>query len=169
MSVIANSQSSTRGIRAGTPSVQKPVAPAVERALAGFVAAGCLAVLVVAAGLVASERGHGTHEQLGLPTCGWILAAGVPCPTCGMTTAFASAAAGDWLASARAQPMGTILALAAAAAFWIALHVAVFGSRAGRVCGRLLRPRYLAIIAGVWAISWGYKVLVMSTNGVVLQ
>ena len=32
-------------------------------------------------------RGHGTHEQLGLPACharDWL---GVPCPGCGVTTA----------------------------------------------------------------------------------
>lgn len=124
-------------------------------------ALGILAVLVTAALLSPSGSGMGTHRQLGLPTCGWVAAMGVPCPTCGMTTAFASAAHMQPGRSFIAQPMGALLALAAATGFWGALHVAVFGSRLGTLVGRTLRPRLLWVIAGIWCASWVYKVLVV--------
>jgi len=134
------------------------VAPPAERAIAGGIAAACFSLLAIAASLTPEAAGHGTHQQLGLPPCGWVLAAGYPCPTCGMTTAFAAAADGDFAAAFVTQPMGAILAVATAAAFWCSLHVAVFGSRLGRLCGTLVRPRWLWIFAGAWAASWAYKI-----------
>jgi hypothetical protein len=132
--------------------------PTVERLLAGGVSAGCFALLGVAASLTPESAGHGTHQQLGLPPCGWLLATGYPCPTCGMTTAFAASAEGDLLGAMMTQPIGASLAVATAVAFWIALHIAVFGSRLGSVVGRLWRPRWLWIFAGAWAASWAYKI-----------
>ena len=32
-------------------------------------------------------RGFGTHELLGMEPCGWADSGGIPCPTCGVTTA----------------------------------------------------------------------------------
>ena len=32
-------------------------------------------------------RGHGTHERLGMLPCSWPQSLGLPCPTCGVTTA----------------------------------------------------------------------------------
>lgn len=132
--------------------------PAVERMLAGVVAAACLGLLGVAAWLSPAEAGHGTHEQLGLPPCGWLVVTSRPCMTCGMTTAFAAAAEGNFSGAFLAQPFGFVLALVTAAGFWISLHVAVFGSRVGRLCGKLLRPRVMWVLAGAWAASWAYKI-----------
>jgi hypothetical protein len=52
------------------------------------VALGMLAVLAVAISLRPSERGFGTHEQLGMPPCAVQLTFGIRCPSCGMTTAW---------------------------------------------------------------------------------
>lgn len=52
-----------------------------------FTAGG--AVLVTAMVVSPDPVGHGTHTQLGLPPCGFLLATGLPCPGCGLTTAFA--------------------------------------------------------------------------------
>ncbi|MCA9610613.1 MAG: hypothetical protein KC619_33690, partial [Myxococcales bacterium] len=41
---------------------------------------GPLAVLVTAAMLTPSPEGHGTHTQLGLPPCGFLVYTGYPCP-----------------------------------------------------------------------------------------
>ncbi|NBO19844.1 MAG: DUF2752 domain-containing protein, partial [Proteobacteria bacterium] len=38
--------------------------------------------------LTPDARGLGTHEQLGLPPCGFYLWYGLPCPSCGMTTSW---------------------------------------------------------------------------------
>src|SRR6185503_8103051 len=68
--------------------------PAVRRLIAAVVMLGCGTVLGVAAWLTPSPTGIGTHQQLHMPQCGWIAIADLPCPTCGMTTAFAHAAHG---------------------------------------------------------------------------
>jgi hypothetical protein len=125
-----------------------------------MVCVAALSLLGVAARLTPSATGVGTHLQLGLMQCGWIMAFGKPCPTCGMTTSFAHAAHGHLGPAIGAQPMGAALALAASAAFWIGLHVALTGSDLGRVCGILLRPRVLWLIAGAAGAAWAYKLLV---------
>ena len=61
--------------------------------------------------------------------CGWITAMNLPCPTCGMTTAFAHAANGDMLASLGTQPLGFVLAIATAMSLLLGTYVAATGSR----------------------------------------
>ncbi len=73
-------------------------------------------LLGIAAMLNPDPRGHGTHEQLGfgkfkLAPCGMYLSTGYPCPTCGMTTAFAHTMHGNWVRAAAAQPSGFLLAI----------------------------------------------------------
>lgn len=132
--------------------------PAV-RGLAALVALGCLAGLVVASTLEPAEEGVGTHTALGLPACGWQTSASMPCPTCGMTTAFAYAAEGRFLASFIAQPFAAIMAIAAAVVFWGGMHVAVTGSNLSTLLRPLLAPRtvWVALLLGLGA--WGYKFL----------
>lgn len=138
--------------------VQPARVPWHERLTAALLGAACLAMLVLGASLEPSPTGYGTHEQLGFPPCGWLAATGRPCPTCGMTTAVAAAAHGRWGEAIRAQPFAAAMALAAAVVFWGAVHVAVFGSRIGRVGARLLRPRWVWAVAAAWALSWAYKI-----------
>lgn len=133
-----------------------PLATPAERLVAVMVAAGVLAVLIFAGRLMPAPVGHGTHQQLGLPPCGWLLATGRPCPTCGMTTAFVHAARGELGSAFRTQPFGAFLAVALAGVFWISLTVAVGGARSGAACGKLLSPRILWLVAGLWAASWVY-------------
>ena len=51
-----------------------------RRFTAFFVGVGATLILGVAAWLSPSTDGIGTHQQLGLPQCGWIVAADLPCP-----------------------------------------------------------------------------------------
>src|SRR5687768_6027839 len=69
------------------------------------------APLVLAAILTPSERGVGTHRQLGLPECTFLWVTGFPCPFCGMTTSWTHAAHGDVLRSITTQPMGFVFFL----------------------------------------------------------
>jgi hypothetical protein len=130
-----------------------------RRAGALTLAAGALALLVLALVLRPAGEGHGTHTQLGLPSCGWVVAFDRPCPTCGMTTSYAHAARGDLLTAAATQPMGTLLALVTASVFWAGLHVAATGCRTGRLVPGLLSPRTLWVAAGLTALAWVYKLL----------
>lgn len=133
--------------------------PGPNRLLALAVAAASLAALVVASTLTPDVRGVETHTQLGLWPCGWLLSTGYPCPTCGMTTAFAHAAHRDLWTSIRVQPFGALMALGAAITFWGAVHVAVFGSRVGSLAVFLLRPRAVTLAGVLLLAAWLYKVL----------
>ncbi len=132
-----------------------------RRAAALLVAIASLALLAVAAWLTPSASGIGTHHQLGLPACGWMTSAGVPCPTCGMTTAFAAAADGDLLASFRAQPFGCLLAIATAATAVVAGFVAMTGSAVGGHLVRAVTPRIGWCILAFAMTAWLYKIAVV--------
>jgi len=131
-----------------------------ERAMAGGIGLTLLVLLCVSASLAPSPAGHGTHEQLGLPACGFYVSTGLPCPTCGMTTAVSYAAHGELFRSFLTQPMGAVLGLGASVMVWGCVHVLVFGSRLGRVAGRMMRPPVLWALVVMWGASWGYTMLV---------
>lgn len=73
------------------------------------VLAGAVAVLVTAALLTPSAEGHGTHTQLGLPPCGFLVYTGYPCPGCGLTTAFAHMIRLEVLGAFHSNPFGILL------------------------------------------------------------
>src|SRR5262245_58612129 len=104
----------------------QPLRP-LHRAAALIVALACLGVLVVAALLTPNPTGVGTHTALHYKPCDCLALTGVPCPSCGMTTSFAWFARGNLLASLLVQPMGMVLALLTAAAFWVALYMGLTG------------------------------------------
>lgn len=132
------------------------------RAMGALLALGALAPLVVGAILTPSVDGHGTHTQLGMPKCGWVIAFDRPCPTCGMTTAVTHAAHGDLVGAAAAQPAGAVFALLAAMAFWCGVHGAVTGADTVRITGRLFRGRVWWAIGGILLASWAYKMVTFS-------
>ena len=131
-----------------------------ERAGALIFAAGALSVLAVAAWLDPAPVGLGTHEQLpGMRPCIWLGVTGHPCPTCGMTTSFAHAAEGEYLGALHAQPFGAVLAVATSAAFWVFLHVGLFGSRlVDALAAAFGRWSLWGALAGL-LVGWAYKIL----------
>ncbi len=143
------------------PAASRPTGAAPvtfsRRIGAAGAALACLAPLVFAAMLSPDPAGHGTHRQFGWPPCGMLMATGRPCPTCGMTTSWAHAAHGQWVDAFITQPGGLLLCLLAAAVFWVALHTAVFGSRALDLALNLLQPKLLLVLAAILLGSWVYK------------
>ena len=105
--------------------------------VAAGVLTGSVALLSVAAWLTPDELGVGSHQQLGLPQCSMLALTGYPCPTCGMTTAFAHTVRGELGLAFCAQPAGFAIALAVLFAASVSLGVVITGK--------------------VWAVNW-YRV-----------
>ena len=93
-------------------------------------------VLVVARMLQPSPQGFGTHEQIFVIPCAFRWLTGLPCPMCGMTTAFALMARGEVLAALEAHVLGPALYLAT----WVVAASAVVGL----VRGRPALPRWVS-------------------------
>lgn len=147
------------------PAVSRPAISAASpsprhRLLCALTSLCLLTWLLVAASLTPDPSGLGTHRQLGLAPCGWIIAFGKPCPTCGMTTSFSNAAQGHFWASLRGQPFATLLALGVATGFWASGYAALTGLAMGKVYAFLLRPRWVWAMLALLALSWGYKLAV---------
>ena len=84
------------------------------RLVLAAVGLGLLAPLGIATRLQPDPRGQGTHQQLGLPPCTFLMLIGNRCPSCGMTTSWAYAVRGQWVRSAATNAGGFVLALVAA-------------------------------------------------------
>lgn len=117
-----------------------------------LVAAALAFPLGVACWLVPDPRGEGTHEQLGLPGCGFRTQFGVRCPTCGMTTAWAFMVRLEIGSAVRANVAGALLAmLDAASVAWLV----VCGAR-GRWWPAPPNPTALAwLLAALAAVALG--------------
>lgn len=139
--------------------------PGRARAMGAVVFLGCITLLGIAASLTPSPVGLGSHRQLGLPPCMMITISGYPCPTCGMTTAFAHTVRGNLLAAFRAQPTGMLLALATAAAAALSLSV-LFTAKVWTVNWYRLPPSLAGLILVVAMLAgWGYKIATGVVSG----
>jgi hypothetical protein len=126
--------------------------------------AGSMGLVSVAALLDPSGAGTGTHLQLGMAPCATLAATGFPCPTCGMTTAFAHAADGNLVASFAAQPAGALLAVLTAMTALVSGYAMMVGLRPAPMMQRLWTPGTLLTLGAVVILGWIYKIL--SVHGV---
>ena len=131
------------------------------RLMHATVAAGLLVVLLLSFWLKPDPRGLGTHEQLMLFPCNFHALTGLPCPFCGMTTAFAHMARGNVREAFLAQPMGAVGFVAT----MLLLPIAVGGALTGKdTVGRILRlpwGRFSKTIVAMFAVAWVFKIVVM--------
>lgn len=141
------------------PSMLKP------RLIGLAVALCCALPLVFAATLTPSSAGLGTHMQVGLPSCGFLQTTGMPCATCGCTTAFAHAADGSLLSSLITQPFGALLALGLAMTTLVALW-SVWSAMPLQPLGQALltKPVVFAIV-GLLLVGWAYKAAAVAMGG----
>ena len=122
----------------------------------------CFALVLLfaaAAWLDPDPSGLGTHTQLHLPPCGFYEIFHKPCPSCGMTTAFAWMMHGHPFRAVKAQPAGAAVFLAAA----LLLAYLPLAWRAGKAPAELLEARaFLPTVVGLIALIltvWAYRVL----------
>ncbi len=115
-----------------------------------------LSVLIVACYLKPDPTGMGTHQGLGMPPCSFVLTSGLPCPTCGMTTAFSCVVRGRLWDAFLAQPAGMAFCIATIGLLIYGVHVAIVGKTRtvlwDRFATRLMLGLGLLILGG-----WGFK------------
>lgn len=133
--------------------------PVFGRLYAAGVAFAALAVLITAFRLHPDPRDLGTHRQLGLPPCGFYVMTGLPCPTCGMTTAFALAVRGQVVHSIQAQAAGFVLALATAVVAGLGLFTMFTGRRVAPNWYRIHPTRLIWLITAGFLLAWGLKMM----------
>jgi len=123
-----------------------------ERLRLAAIGLGLALPLLVAMILTPDTRGHGTHQQLGLPPCTFVALFGWRCPTCGMTTSWAHLVRGELVESLRANAGGTLLG--------VLDLLAMAGLLLSAARGRWT-PRPLGSTAGAWlAVSVTAVVLI---------
>lgn len=128
--------------------------PLAQRALWWGLALGSIAVLVTAAFIDPDPRGYGTHTQLGLPPCGFLLLTGSPCPGCGLTTAFAHGVRGEWGLALGANPLGLVLFLIVCGMLPLAAAALLRRWSVDAVIERFSLSRWALAIAGCAAVLW---------------
>jgi hypothetical protein len=122
-------------------------------------ALGLAGVLGTARLLEPDPRGFGTHTQLGLAPCAFAQITGRPCPTCGMTTAFAWFARGRFDLSWRANAAGSVLAPACVSLIpWLLAGAARGRPLGSRSLERPLTGLVVAIVA-LSLLSWTIRLI----------
>ena len=119
-------------------------------------------LIAVARSLHPSERGFGTHQQLGLPPCVFLQLTGIPCPSCGLTTSFAHAAHLHWLASLTTQPFGFVAFLLTLLSIPAAIYLIYRRVTWERVFYAPLTNRIMYALLALYLLSWVYKIIVMT-------
>lgn len=128
--------------------------PLSERLLWLGITAGSLAVLAAALAVEPDVRGYGTHTQLGLPPCGFLLLTGSPCPGCGLTTAFAYGVRGQWSMAASANPLGLALFFVVCACIPLGVTAALRSWSLGEVIDRFGLNRWAIAVAACAIVLW---------------
>ena len=126
----------------------------LQRMLWWSLVAGCLLVLAAAATIEPDVRGYGSHTQLGLPPCGFLLLTGSPCPGCGLTTAFAHGIRGHWALAANANPLGLALFLVVCLSIPLGVTAALRGWSLDSAIQRFSLNRWGLALAGCAVALW---------------
>lgn len=112
------------------------------------------AVALTALQLVPNSAGHGTHMQLGLPPCGFLLVSGLPCPGCGLTTSFSHMVRAEFVGAAMANPFGVLLFLLSFLTMPVALVGFVRGWSVMDTLDRLQFERWAILLITTCLVVW---------------
>ncbi len=134
--------------------------PVVGRLYALVFATILTAVLAVGVWVSPSRNHLGTHRQLGLPPCSFVAISGYPCPTCGMTTAYACLVRGRLIDAVRASLFGSLLAAGTVLAALACLICAASGRYPSLNWYRVNAVNLVYLGALLLVVSWGVKIAV---------
>ena len=128
--------------------------------------AALLFVVVTAVCLVglwrtdADGKGYDTHVQLGMAPCSWPVLYGVPCPTCGCTTAASHVVHGHVIDGFVTQPFGAAVAIVGSLLGLHGLFCLLFRRSFADLLVRVKFPPILFAGLLLLLASWYYKYLV---------
>ena len=123
---------------------------------------GAGGVFLVARYLEPSERGLGTHHQLGMSPCNFLTLTGIPCPGCGMTTTFSHLAHGNFWPALGTQPFGVVLFFFMLVLFCLGLIDFVFGKALVQSGVEILSQRHKLFLCFFFSgmfLGWVFKIL----------
>lgn len=123
-------------------------------------AASVVVVFAIAFMLHPDDRGHGTHQQLGLAPCMAMQVFGTPCPFCGMTTSFSYFAHGQPVNAMKTQPAGALLFVLSGISGVIGLGVAISGRWVADWGTERHIRRVVIVLAVAISLGWLYKIAV---------
>jgi len=134
----------------------------LRNVITGVRCCGLLVVIIgvtllgVAAVLLPSANGHGTHVQLGLQSCSFLARTGYPCFGCGMTTSISAMTHGKVGLAFYAQPFGAVSCIAV----FLTVITGAIQTITGKNLFRAICPRiwWIWIVVATWLLSWAYKV-----------
>ncbi len=141
----------------------RPLHPWLDRLFALVVLGTGLFIVVVLALVPPDPRGYGTHELLGMEPCSWPASGdGLPCPTCGVTTAACHLVHLQPIKAVTTHPFGAFLA---GAGIWLMVLAAISLVRRRSFVEKLARLPYGTLLT--WALvllvgSWLYKYLIFT-------
>jgi hypothetical protein len=130
------------------------------------IALALAAPLLVAFTLTPDPSGLGTHRQIFVLPCSFQVATKLPCPTCGMTTAFAHMAHGNVGEALMAQPMGALGFALCVLLLPIAIGSAISGRNTAAALWRLSWERLSWLALGLFGSAWAFKLVLTIYSGV---
>ena len=136
-----------------------------QRAVTGVVFILSSGLLCMGSLLEASAKGYGTHEQMRMPPCGFLKVSGLPCATCGMTTAFTHAAHGRLFDAFMTQPAGALIAVAVAATTIVSGYALMVGASMSGLWKLLWRPSVVVAAVVILLGAWAYKITILHGGG----
>lgn len=122
------------------------------------------AVVITAAVLTPNPHGHGTHTQLGLPPCGFLVFTGFPCPGCGLTTSFSHMVRFQLEGAFLANPFGIVLFIASFAMIPLAAVGFVRGWGVVPTLDRLHAEKIAIALAVLSLVTWVLRIIVEATG-----
>jgi hypothetical protein len=135
------------------------------RIWSAFILLICGAMLGIGMYMEPSATGFGTHSKsLGLPPCGFQKTTGMPCPTCGCTTAVTHLAHGHVIKAIETQPFGATVGIVAV----ILSGLSLVGLATGRWYGMTLTTiswhwrKSVLFFCILFFGGWAYKIYMMA-------
>lgn len=163
MENVVSSPTAPLPLRARESSIER--GDWISRATWAVLFAMPTAVMITAALLTPSAEGHGTHTQLGLPPCGFLVFTGYPCPGCGLTTAFAHMIRFEVLGAWAANPFGIALFLASFAFIPFAALGFVRGWSVVAALDKVHAEKLAIVLALLSVIAWLSRVAMQWSIG----